>query len=203
VGDIVEDGPGNGAAPYVYSCGAAGSWPDPDYVVRTADPTGFAATLRRVVGEIDRSRAVFNVRPLEDVMSAAVDAPRVTAGAISGFAIAAMLLAAMGLYGLFTLLVAESRREIGVRLALGATPRDILQRVAGGAARLISIGLVTGLVLTAAAERLWRTLLFGVGPLDAATWIAATATLVVVAAAAVAIPSAAAARVAPTEALRE
>ena len=202
VGDLAEDGPGAEPVPYVYSCATAGAWPDPEYVIRASDTRAVLANLRRVVRTIDASRAVFGVQSLEDVLGRAVDEPRMNASVISTFAATAITLAAIGLYGLFTLLVSETRRELGVRLALGATPGQLVGLVLAGAGRLVVTGIFAGLVLTFSAQRLWRALLFGVGSLDAITVLAATLTLVAVSTAAIAVPAVRASRVAPTEALR-
>jgi hypothetical protein len=202
VGDNAEDGPGADPVPYVYSCASAGAWPDPEYVVHASDPHAVIASLRGVVRTIDASRAVFGVQPLEEVLGHAVDEPRMNAGVVSAFAATAMTLAAIGLYGLFTLLVSETRRELGVRLALGATPGQLVGLVLSGAGRLVVTGIFAGLVLTASAQRVWRALLFGVGSLDAVTVLAAALALVAVSMAAIAVPAVRASRVAPTEALR-
>jgi ABC-type antimicrobial peptide transport system permease subunit len=132
----------------------------------------------------------------------AVEAPRLNAGMVGTFAGGALLLAAVGLYGLFTLLVSESRREFGVRLALGAAPRQVVQLVFADAGRLLAIGIAVGLALAVAGNRLLGSLLFEVGPLDVVTFVIATATLGLVAVGAIAIPAIRASHVAPTEALR-
>ncbi|HKW01535.1 MAG TPA: ADOP family duplicated permease [Vicinamibacterales bacterium] len=202
VEDMAEDGPQAARAPYVYTCLAAGSWPDPNYVVRTNDVAGFIANLAPAVHQLDPSRAIFGVRPLGDVLHDAVEAPRLNAGMIGVFAGGALLLAAVGLYGLFTLLVSESRREIGVRLALGAAPRQVVQLVFADAGRLLGIGIVAGLALAILGNRTLGSMLFDVGPLDPMTLVTATLTLAAVAACAIAIPAIRAAHVPPTEALR-
>jgi predicted permease len=201
IGDIDEDGPQSPAVPYVYNCASGGTWPDPNYVVRTADPAVFAANLNALIRRVDPTRAVFAVRPLEDTLGDAVEAPRLNASLVGAFASGAMLLAAVGLYGLFTLIVSESRREIGVRLALGARPVQVVRLVFADAGRLMVMGLAAGLVLSVAANRAIRGLLFEVGPLDPGTFVTAVVILVVVASAAIAIPALRASRVAPTEAL--
>lgn len=202
IGDLAEDGPQAARGPYIYACESAGTWPDPNYVVRTADPAAFIANLSSLVRQIDSTRAVFGVRPLGSILLDATEAPRLNAGMVGVFAGGAMLLAAIGLYGLFTLLVAESRREIGVRLALGARPRQVVRLVFADAGRLLMGGLVIGLVLAVLGNRALGSLLFGVGRFDLATILAAVVTLVVVASAAIALPAVRASRVAPTEALR-
>ncbi len=202
VGDLAEDGVQAARAPYLYSCESAGYWPDPNYVVRTTDAATLVANLPALLHRIDPTRAIFGVRALDDVLRDAVEAPRVNATMLGAFALGALLLAAVGLYGLFTRLVAESRREIGVRLALGARPGQVVGRVFGAAIRLLGVGLVLGLALVVLLNRSLAVLLFDVGPLDPATILTATAALVAVAAAAVAIPAMRASRVAPTDALR-
>ena len=202
VGDVAEDGLQAARAPYVYSCEPAGTWPDPSYVVRTTDLAGFTANLTASVHQVDPTRAVFGVRPLGDVLHDASEAPRLNAGMVGTFAGGALLMAAVGLYGLFTLLVSESRREIGVRLALGAAPRQVVQLVFADAGRLLAIGIAIGLALAVMGNRLLGSLLFEVGPLDLLTFVIATATLGSVAVGAIAIPAVRASHVAPTEALR-
>lgn len=119
------------------------------------------------MGRIDPSRAVFGVRVLEDVMDGTIAEPRRNATLVAAFAAAALLLCAVGLYALFARLVAESRREIGVRLALGARPAQIVRLVLSDASRLLLLGASAGGVLSVAAYQLLRSVLFGVGPFDA------------------------------------
>jgi hypothetical protein len=202
IGNLAEDGHATSPVPYVYTCDAAGSWPDPEYVVRTSDPRAFATDLRRIVRELDGSRAVFGLRPLQDVLDAALDQPRLDATMLGLFAAAAVLLAAIGLYSLFMLVVSDRAREMAVRLAIGAEPRQVIRLVMAGAGRLLAGGVLLGMVLTAAADRVLRGLLFGVSPLDAPALAAAALTLAIVSAIAVAGPALKAARIAPIDALR-
>ena len=120
-----------------------------------------------MVRELDPDRAVFGLRPLQAVLDAALDQPRLDAAMLGVFAGAAVTLAAIGLYSLFMLVVSERAREMAVRLAIGAEPRQLVQLVMAGAGRLLAGGIVAGIVLTAAADRLLRGVLFGVSPLDA------------------------------------
>jgi predicted permease len=200
--NMIEDGPQASAAPYVYSCDSAGSWPDPQYVVRTDDAAGFGRALRGLVKSLDPGRAVFGLKPLERVAAAALDQPRLNAAILGGFALAALLLAALGLYGLFTLVVSEGTREIGVRLALGAEPARIVSEVCMSAGRLLVAGIAGGLVLTAGAQTLLRTALFGVSTLDPVTLAVTTIVLCAVSGVAIAVPAARAARVDPLIAMR-
>jgi putative ABC transport system permease protein len=136
LGDALEDGPSAPPAPYVYTCIAAGAWPDPEYVVRTdGDPRTLGPSVRALVRALDPTRPVFAMRPLGDVFDASLEQPRLNAGAVSGFAAAALVLAAIGLSGLLSLVVGERRREIGVRVALGASSSEIVRLVAASAAR--------------------------------------------------------------------
>jgi hypothetical protein len=202
VGDIAEDGPQVDRVPFVYICYSAGGWPDPNYVVKTNDSAAMIGRLRDIVGRIDSSRAVFGVRVLDDVLDSTIAEPRRNATLVSGFAAAALLLCAVGLYALFARLVAESRREIGVRLALGARPAQIVRLVLSDASRLLLLGAVAGVVLSVAAYQLLRSVLFGVGPFDAIALAAAALVLCAVSFVAILVPASRASRLMPTEALR-
>jgi putative ABC transport system permease protein len=202
LGDVAEDGLGVEPVPYVYGCDSAGAWPDPEYVVRTRDPKAFVAEVRQLVHTLDPTRALFGVRPVGDVVSAALDTPRLNAGMLSLFAAAAVTLASLGLYSLFMLLVSERRREMGVRLALGASPRQMVRLVFAGAGRLLLVGIVAGMALTVALSRLLGAVLFGVSPLDVPALAAGTLILAAVSMVAVAIPAFRASGVDPIEAMR-
>jgi len=202
VGDLAEDGPGAPPMPYLYACLQAGAWPDPEYVARTSDPRAFATDLRRVVHELDPARAVFGLKPLDSVVDAALDQPRLNAEVLGLFAASAALLAAIGLYGLFMLLVGESTREIAVRFALGADRAQIARLVAAGAGRLLAVGVGVGMAMTIAGGQFLRAFLFGVSPIDVPALVAAVIGLVVVGAGAIAIPAIRATRVTPVAAIR-
>jgi ABC-type antimicrobial peptide transport system permease subunit len=118
------------------------------------------------------------------------------------FAGAALALAAVGLYGLLTLLIADRRREFGVRIALGASRGDLVRLVLAGAGRLIAVGMAVGLILTLAASQLLQSLLFGVTAHDPRALAAGVLALSIVSALAIAIPARQAAGIDPIEAIR-
>ena len=202
IGTMAEDGPAVSPVPFVYTCSQPGWWPDPEYVVRTADARAFAADLRQIVNRIDAKRAIFGLRPLRDVVDGAFDQPKLDAAMLTSFASAALALAGIGLYSLFMLVVSDRTREIAVRLAIGASPGEMIRLVAAAAGRLLASGLVLGILLTVAVDRLLRGVLFGVTSFDAGALFASAAVIAAVAMAAVAAPAIRAARVAPTDALR-
>jgi putative ABC transport system permease protein len=170
--------------------------------VRTADSQALPGDLRRIVGELDKTRAIFGVRSVQDVLDTALQQPRVDASLLAAFAAAALTLAVIGLYSLFMLVVSERAREMAVRLAIGAEPRQLVHLVLAGAGRLLGLGIMLGVELTALVDRLFRGQRFGVSSIDPAALATAAAMLVVAALVAVAGPALRAARMAPTEVLR-
>ena len=202
LGTMAEDGPAVSTVPFAYVCSSPGWWPDPEYVVRTDDARGLARDLRQIVNGIDSKRAIFGLRPLREVVDGAFDQPKLDAAVLSSFASAALTLAGIGLYSLFMLVVSDRTREIAVRLAIGASPSEMIRLVAAAAARLLASGMVLGVVLTVAADRVLRGMLFGVTSFDAGALAASVAVIATVAMAAVAAPAIRAARVPPTDALR-
>jgi putative ABC transport system permease protein len=201
--DMVEDGPGAPSLPYVYTCASAGSWPDPEYVIRTGgDPRAVMSAVRAIVHRLDPTRAVFGVKTVDSVVAAALDQPRLNASLLSVFAAAAIALASLGLHGVLMLVVSERTREMGVRMALGAAPSQVVQLILARAGALLVGGVAAGLAVTLAAARLLRTVLFDVSPLDAPTLAAAVGVLSVVTLLATALPARRAAAIDPIEAMR-
>jgi putative ABC transport system permease protein len=203
IGDMKEDALNLPAYPYVYGCAIGGGWPDPEYVVRTSsNPRAFLGSVRKLIAQVDATRAVFDTRTLDEELGASLDNPRSNVEILAFFALAALLLAATGLYGLVTEAVSARRREIGVRMALGADPALILRSVVGGACRLIATGLAGGLALTALAQPALRSVVYGVSPLDAVSVAVAGSSLAVVGIAAALLPAKTAARIDPVESMR-
>jgi putative ABC transport system permease protein len=203
VGDVREDGLNASASPYIYTCLAAGAWPDPEYVVRTkGDPRALLQQMRQIVHGVESKRAVFGVKLLDAIVDEALEQPRLNTRFVAMFASAAMLLASVGLYSLISLIVTARTREIGVRIALGASRTQVMGLIFTGAAKLLAAGILAGLALTVAAERLIKSVLFGVSPLDGWTLAAAVVLLAAVSMLAAFLPARRAASIDPLEAMR-
>jgi putative ABC transport system permease protein len=203
VGDMREDTLNVPAVPYVYVCIVPGGWPDPEYVARTyRDPRALIQSIRPMVRSLDPARAVFGVKALQDVLEESLEQPRLNTRMLALFALAAMALASVGLYGLVTLVVTARTREIGVRMTLGAEPGRIMIQIIAGVARLLAIGIAAGLVLTSMANRVLRSVLFGVSPMDAMTLAGAVLALAAVSALATLVPARRAAHIDPLDAIR-
>jgi putative ABC transport system permease protein len=172
-------------------------------MVRSAAPAAaLAPSLRETVRRVHPALRAARIRPVETLVDESVAAPRFQASLLSGFAALALLLAALGLFGLLSYTAATRRREIGIRIALGATPRDVFARIAGGGVRLVALGLVLGAAASAAASRALSGLLFEVRPTDPGTYAVISAVMLATGLAAGAIPARRAARVDPLESLR-
>jgi putative ABC transport system permease protein len=172
------------------------------FFVRTSqDPTvlagGVAGTIRAMEPE-----APIGVRTLEDVVGATVARPRAISTLLGVFALVALGLAAVGVYGVMAYSVRQRTQEIGVRIALGASAASVFRLVIAQALRLVFAGVVLGLAAAALLTRLLERLLFGVEPLDPWTFAATAILLLLVATVASYVPARRGMRVAPVEALR-
>ena len=171
-------------------------------LVRTASPAATATSVRRAVHEIDPSLAVFQVEPMSQVLSESVAAPRFSTVLLATFAIVALLLAAIGLYGVIAHAVSQRTREIGIRMALGASRPAVLRMVVGRGMWLASIGIVAGLAVALVVVRLFAALLFGVSATNLATYALSGVVLLAVGALSSYVPARRAIRVDPVVALR-
>jgi putative ABC transport system permease protein len=203
VADVHDHGPGAAARPTVYLAHAQFPMGFVTVVVKArGEPTRLIEPLRQLVAAQDPTLPLFRVRTMEQLARDAVAQPRAFLLLLGIFAAAAVLLAAIGIYGVMAHAVGQRTREIGLRMALGADRGEVLRMVIGQALTLATLGLALGLVLGAGAGQLMRGLLFGVQPFDPVTFAVAGAGFVVVALAASATPAIRAARVDPADALR-
>jgi putative ABC transport system permease protein len=178
-------------------------WPFMSIVVRTpGDPAAVSGSLRAVVVRLDPDQALGKVKTVTEYVANSVATPRFTATLVGGFATLALLLAGFGLFSVMAYSVAQRRREIGIRMALGAQAADVRSLVVSQALRLGVIGLLAGLAGAFAAARVIATLLFGVSPSDPITFAGVCALLLAVLAAAAYLPARRATRVDPMIALR-
>jgi putative ABC transport system permease protein len=171
--------------------------------VRTdADPRALASSLRAEIGAVDRQLAIESIATMADRVGDVVAPRRFGAMTLGGFAAGSLLLAAIGVYGLLAFNVAERRREMAVRLALGARPSVILRMVVGDGLRLVSIGLVAGTLASYAVARAVGSLLYQTESHDLVTFGTVPILLVLVTLTACALPAYRASRVAPIVSLR-
>lgn len=169
--------------------------------IRTSiDPSSVASAVRAAIHGVDATVVVYNVSTLAELVSSQTSQSRFTMWLMGFFAAVALLLASVGIYGVMSYLVTQRTREIGIRLALGASGGDILRLVVGSGARLIGLGVVIGVAASFGLARLADTLLFGVTAADGATGIA-IAVLAGVSLAACYLPALRATRVEPLVAL--
>jgi len=191
-------------APEIYVPMEQNVWYSSAIALKTAgSPATFAAAARAAIAKIDPDQPVTRMRTMDEVASEATRGPRFRATLVSTFATIALVLAAVGIFGVLTFSVRERTREFGVRVALGATTRDILRLVVRSGVKLAGTGVAIGLFAAALLTRTLASLLFGVTPLDPVTFVTAPAVLAVTALAACVAPAMRAIRVDPAVTLRQ
>jgi putative ABC transport system permease protein len=174
------------------------------FVMRTAAPTAtMAGAIREAIWQVDRNQPVGAVRTMDEQLENSLTRRRFSVTLLTVFGVVAVALAAIGLYGVLAFIVAQRRREIGVRMALGASPRNVIADILGQGLRLAAIGVGVGLVLALGATRLLSSLLYGTSNTDVATFASVSLLLIVIAAGASLVPALRASRVDPLIALRE
>jgi putative ABC transport system permease protein len=189
--------------PDFYLPHAQDSWSSMVLVARTkVEPLALAATARQQVWSIDKDQPVFDVRTMEQVRAISVSVYSFSSGSLGIFAIIALLLAAIGIYGVMSYAVLQRTQEIGIRMALGAQAADVLKLVVRNGMVLALIGVVAGLAGAFALTRLLTSLLFGVKPTDVVTFSIVTMGLLLVALLACYVPARRATKVDPLVALR-
>ena len=178
-------------------------WPLMDVVVETDNtPEALLPSMRQKVHELDAELALANVRTMEGWLANSAAQPRLNTVLLSAFAFVALLIASIGIYGVLAYSVVQRTGEIGVRMALGASPRGVLQLIVGEGMKVALIGIGSGLLGGLAVGRALSSLVFGVPVRDPATLLGVAVALAGVALAACAVPALRASRVDPIVALR-
>jgi predicted permease len=204
VGDIRGSSLATPGAPEYYIPQAAVSFGDMTLVVRTttSDPASLTAALRQAVAEMDRDQPLYDVRTMDSLVARSVARQRFSMTLIGVFAVLAMLLAAVGIFSVMSSLVAQRAHEIGIRLALGAQPRDILSMVVRHGMTLTLAGVALGLLASFGLTRLMAGLLYEVSAKDPTVYFGIAGLLAAVAFAACYVPARRATKVNPLIALR-
>ena len=203
VGDVKSRSLDATIAPEVYVPYAQHQVDSLTIAVRTAgDPMAFVPVARADLASLDRDLPLAGVRTMDEVIGRSIAERRFTMLLLATFAAVAVLLAAIGVYGVLAYLVSQRTQEIGVRLAIGATPGDVARLFVREGAGLTLIGVACGLAGAVAVTRALSTLLFGVTTTDPLTFAAVAALLALVALLASYLPARRAARVDPMSALR-
>jgi putative ABC transport system permease protein len=203
VGDVSHDGIDSSAIPEIYL--PLGQNPDSglNLVVRgTASESDLLSTLRRALSSLDPELPLIELRPMADRVADALAQPRFLLGAFGGFSLLTLLLASLALYALVSHDAERRRREVGIRMALGARREDVVRLFFGRASRLVGAGIAFGLAGALALSRLLRPALHGVPPNDPLSLAGAAAVLLAVALAAALLPARRATRGDPLESLR-
>jgi len=166
------------------------------------NPMRLVEPVRRIIREIDSAQPVAEIRTMQEILGQTFARQRFSALLLSGFSIAALLLAAVGIYGVLAYSVSERTREIGVRVALGAEPGRIAMLIIGDGARPVLAGITLGIGGALGLSSLLKSLLFGVFPQDPLTFVIVPVVLMSVGLAAAYVPARRAARLDPMQALR-
>jgi predicted permease len=202
-GDVHDDGPDKQAYLEIYRPHSQFAYNSMALVVRGAgDPTAYAMPVRNAIRELDRDLPLAAVEPMTALASRAVSATRLSTVLFGLFGILGLVLATIGIYGVMTYSVEQRRHEIGIRIALGASSRDVVRLLVWRGLSLSIAGVAIGSVAAVIASGLIRKLLFGVPPRDAPTFLAIAALLVAVGMLAAWVPGRRATRVDPISVLR-
>jgi putative ABC transport system permease protein len=172
------------------------------FIRAAGDPARLTSALRAEVQKLDKTVPLFDVKTLDEHLGRALGQERTNASLIGGFALLALVLAAIGIYGVMSYSVTQRTREIGIRLALGAPRSGVLRLVVGHGMTLTFIGLAIGLAAAFTLTRVISTLLYGVSATDPSTFVGVPVMLAAVALAACYLPARRAVKVDPMVALR-
>ncbi len=202
VGDVRHSGLDVDAPPELYFANYQATWRWASVVLRADHPASLSAAVRRQVRELDPNLALGKVRTLNEIMQDTVVQRRLSTWLLTAFAVIALILAGVGVYGVISYSVNQRTAEIGIRMALGAQGGDVLWMVLKTILLLVLTGVVVGLAAALALTRFLNSLLFGVSRLDVATFVAVSAGLIAVTLVAGYLPARRATRVDPVEAIR-
>ena len=203
VGDVRHDGLASKPKRELYFPHQQNTWSFGNFVVRTSvAPAGLAEAVRKEVAAVDRDQPVINVKPLAQLISESVAQPRFYLLLLGGFSAVGLVLALVGIYGVISYAVSERTHEIGIRLALGASPTDVLRMMIRHGMSFALTGVALGVAGSFAVTRYMQTLLFGVEATDAFVFGAVPLLVAAVALLACYVPARRATRVDPMEALR-
>jgi putative ABC transport system permease protein len=173
------------------------------YVVRTrVAPASVAGSIRTAVRAVDPKLVVLNVLPMDNIVGSTIASRKFNATLLGLFAALALALAATGVYGVLQYSVIQRRREMGIRIAIGATSSDMIRLIVGQALGLAAIGVAVGLAGAFALTRVIRALLFDTNPLDGLTFVASAGVLLLIAGLSSYLPARRALRTDPTIAMR-
>jgi len=203
VSDVLQSGLAGDVLPEVYSPDLDDSGDALSFVIRVnGEPAGMMSAVRGAVAEVDPNQPLYNVMTMEQRLANTTTSPRLSAALLGSFAAVALLLAVVGIYGVMSYAVAQRRREIGVRMALGAQRSDVLGLIIHGGLRLTLLGVAIGLVGAFALTRYLSSQLYSVKATDPLTFLTIAVALMGVALFASWLPARRAARTNPMEALR-
>lgn len=205
VGDVKQDALSDDNTPAFYVAMGQWDWVDnvQTVIVRTdGDPTALIPSVKAAIWSVDRNQPIIRVNTMETLVARSEAERRFVLMVLSAFGLAALALAAIGVYGVISGGVTERITEIGVRAALGASRSTILMMILGEGVVLAGIGVVFGAIGAAMLSSTLRTLIFGISRADAVTYVAAAITVLIIAVVASAAPAARAARIDPSAALR-
>jgi ABC-type antimicrobial peptide transport system permease subunit len=169
----------------------------------TLPPAALSRTIERMVGDVAPGVPVVRLRDMDSVFAESIRRPALLAQLLGAFAGLALLLAAIGTYGVLSYMVTERRREIGIRVALGATRSHVLTEIIKQGLQVTTLGIIIGLAGALAVNRLMASLLFGVQPTDTMTFALVVATITAVAVVASWLPAWRASRLDPNVVLRD
>jgi putative ABC transport system permease protein len=203
VGDSRERGLDRAPAPTVYFCA---NWANPNsfFLLRArGESSAIVQDVRLALKELEPLRAVYNIAPLDEQIDDAFADNRMRTVVLASFAVTALALACLGLFGTLSYVLSLRRREVGLRMAVGARPGDIAAQFVGKTLRVVAFACAVGLALSFAFARLLSGMLVGVSPTDLRTLVTVVAIVIVVGVLAALVPAVRAARIEPIRVLRE